>query len=237
MHEFFTYVLLGALAIALLVAIVTDLRNRTIGNRLNAGIALAAPLFWWASGLALWPGVAIQLGVAALTFAVCCLFFAIRQMGGGDVKLLTGLALWIPPAAFVDHLVIMVMVGWVLTLVMGSWQVGHASHSNPNQRRDLGVLIACTLVAAAFASAVLGGPRFELPSELVQAVSRDLGLMLAAALLPVLLLVVVTVASLHVLRRQEEQIRVPYGLAIAAGGMWTLATGNLVSAMPAGALG
>ena len=52
MHGFFTYVLLGALAIALLVAIVTDLRSRTIGNRLNAAIALAAPLFWWASGLA-----------------------------------------------------------------------------------------------------------------------------------------------------------------------------------------
>lgn len=237
MHGFFTYVLLGALAIALLVAIVTDLRSRTIGNRLNAAIALAAPLFWWASGLALWPGVAIQLGVAGLTLALCCLFFAMRQMGGGDVKLLTALALWIPPAAFLDLLVVMVMVGWVLTLVMGAWQVGHSREPTPTPRRDLGVLIACTLIAAAFASAVLGGPSLSLPAALSPAVTGDLALMVGVAMLPVLLLTVVTLASLRVLRRQEEQIRVPYGLAIAAGGIWTIATGDFVTALPAAAWG
>lgn len=238
MHAIFTYVLLGALAIALLVAVVTDLRSRTIGNWLNAGIALAAPLFWWASELALWPGVAIQLGIAALTFAICCLFFAIRQMGGGDVKLLTALALWMPPAPFLDLLFIMVMAGWVLTLVMGTWQVarsGTAAAAAP--RRDLGVLIGCTLIAAGFASAVLGGPRPVLPDALTDAASGHLGLTLALAMLPVALLIVVTLASLRVLRRQEEQIRVPYGLAIATGGIWIVATGELVSVTPTAALG
>lgn len=237
MHAFFTYVLLGGLAIALLVAIVTDLRTRTIGNRLNAGIALGAPLFWWASELTLWPGVAIQLGIAALTFAVCCLFFAMRQMGGGDVKLLTALALWMPPSAFLDLVIIMVMVGWVLTLVMGAWQVARSAKPAAAPRRDLGVLIGCTLIAAGFASAVLGGPRLALPSAFTEAASGSLGLTLVLAMLPVVLLVVVTLASLRVLRRQQEQIRVPYGLAIATGGMWILASGELVSAMPAAAFG
>ncbi|MFN5820871.1 MAG: peptidase, partial [Novosphingobium sp.] len=56
----FQYVLLGALAIALVVAAFTDIRRRQIDNWLNAAIALGAPLYWWASGLSLWPGVAWQ---------------------------------------------------------------------------------------------------------------------------------------------------------------------------------
>ena len=43
------YGLLIALAIALVVAAFTDLRRRQIDNWLNAGIALVAPAFWWAS--------------------------------------------------------------------------------------------------------------------------------------------------------------------------------------------
>lgn len=113
------YGLLCALAIALVVAAVTDLRRRQIDNWLNAGIALAAPLYWWASGLSLWPGVAIQLGVALACFAVFAGFFALRLMGGGDVKLLTALALWIEPTWFLRLLVVMALAGGVLTVVLG----------------------------------------------------------------------------------------------------------------------
>ena len=113
------YGLLGALAIALLFAAFTDLKRRQIDNWLNAAIALGAPLFWWASGLTLWPDVAIQLGVALAAFAVFAGLFALRMMGGGDVKLLTALALWIAPPAFVKLLVIMALAGGVLTIVMG----------------------------------------------------------------------------------------------------------------------
>lgn len=115
--------LLGALALALLVAAFTDLRSRTIGNGLNAAIALLAPAFWWASGLELWPGVALQFGIALATFAVCAGLFALRAMGGGDVKLLTALALWITPAAFLKLIVIMAILGGVLTILFGSWHV------------------------------------------------------------------------------------------------------------------
>jgi prepilin peptidase CpaA len=48
-----SYGLLAALAIALLVAAYTDMRRRQIDNELNAIIALAAPLFWWASHMGL----------------------------------------------------------------------------------------------------------------------------------------------------------------------------------------
>jgi prepilin peptidase CpaA len=117
------YGLLIALAIALLVAAFTDLRRRQIDNWLNAGIALGAPLFWWASGLSLWPGVAIQLGVAIAAFAVLAGMFALRLMGGGDVKLLAALALWIEPEWFLRLLIAMALIGGVLTIVMGAWHV------------------------------------------------------------------------------------------------------------------
>ena len=117
------YGLLAALAIALLVAAVTDLRSRQIGSWLNGGIALAAPLFWWANGLALWPDVALQLGVALGTFAVLAALFALKAMGGGDVKLLTALALWIEPMLFLKLVIVMALVGGVLTLVFGAWHI------------------------------------------------------------------------------------------------------------------
>jgi prepilin peptidase CpaA len=117
------YGLLVGLAIALLIAAFTDWRRRQIDNWLNAAIAIGAPLYWWASGLSLWPGVAIQLGVALAAFAVLAGMFALRLMGGGDVKLLTALALWIEPDWFLRLLIVMALVGGVLTVVMGAWHV------------------------------------------------------------------------------------------------------------------
>lgn len=119
----FRYLLLAGLAITLLVAAFTDIRRRQIDNWLNGAIAAAAPLYWWASGLSLWPGVAWQLGVAVVSLVVLAGLFALRAMGGGDVKLLTALALWIEPLWFLRLLVVMALIGGMLTLVMGAWHV------------------------------------------------------------------------------------------------------------------
>lgn len=143
------YGLLVALAIALVVAAFTDWRRRQIANWLNGAIALGAPVFWWASGLELWPGVALQLGVGLAAFAVFAAMFAMKWMGGGDVKLLTALALWIEPTWFLKLLVMMALVGGLLTLVMGAW---------------------------------------------------------------------------HIVRRQRDRLAIPYGVAIAAAGLWVLGT-------------
>ena len=126
--EYLHYGLLVALAIALLVAAATDWRRRQIDNWLNLAIVVGAPLFWWSSGLSLWPGVAIQLGVFVAAFAVFAAFFALKWMGGGDVKLLTALALWIEPEWFLRLLVIMALVGGVLTIVLGAWHVTRRQH-------------------------------------------------------------------------------------------------------------
>lgn len=235
-HEIFTYVLLGGLAIALLVAAFTDLKSRTIGNKLNIAIAAGAPLLWWASGMSLWPDVVVQLGIAAATFAVCCAFFAIRQMGGGDVKLLTALALWFPPTNFVGLILIMAMVGWVLTLAMGIWGVARSNVLGARPVRDTFVLIACTLIAANFASAVLGGPKLALPAGMLDTVSANLGGPMIIALIPIAILAAVTLVSIRIIRRHEHQPKVPYGLAISVAGLWMVG-GVFLTSFSAGVAG
>lgn len=117
-HATLTYGLLAALAIALVIAAATDLKSRRIGNELTVTIALGAPLFWWATGLPLWTGVAGQIAVATITFTICAGLFALRAMGGGDVKLLTALALWIEPGMFAGLIILMALLGGVLTVIM-----------------------------------------------------------------------------------------------------------------------
>lgn len=118
------------LACMLVVAAFTDWRSRRIANWLNASVAITAPLYWWVSGLSLWPGVAIQLGLAVVVFAILSLLFIKRMMGGGDVKLLTALALWFPPVPYLNLLLIMALVGGLLTLFMAAWHLMRRKKEN-----------------------------------------------------------------------------------------------------------
>lgn len=116
------YGLLVAFAIALLYAAFTDVRSRTIGNKLNIAIAAGAPVYWWASGMSLWPDVAWQLGFAIAVAAVLIFIFWLGLtlnmliLGGGDIKLLGAIALWLSPLAFLNMLVIMAIAGGLLAV-------------------------------------------------------------------------------------------------------------------------
>jgi len=141
------WILLGLLALMLLAACRSDWRTRTIPNGLNIAIALLAIPFWWASGLAPWPDAALQVGVAALVFVLFALAFAAGAMGGGDVKLVAAVALWLPWPAVLGLLIIMSIAGGALTIAL---------------------------------------------------------------------------AIRHRLARREERLEVPYGIAIAFGGLWLI---------------
>lgn len=110
--------LVAILAAALLIAAAGDWRTRTIPNWLNAAIALLAIPFWWFSGLSLWPDAALQIAVAFAVFMLFALAFRLGAMGGGDVKMVAALALWLPAGAVVKLLVIMSLAGGALTLAM-----------------------------------------------------------------------------------------------------------------------
>lgn len=140
--NYFSYGLLAALAIALLFAAFTDLRSRQISNKLNAAIALGAPLFWWAGGLS-FGEIAWQIGVALASLVILAGFFALRWMGGGDVKLLAALALWVRPALFLELVIAMAIIGGLLTLAFGAWHIAR------RQRDRLAIPYGVAIAAAA----------------------------------------------------------------------------------------
>jgi prepilin peptidase CpaA len=106
----------ACLGLLLVSAGVEDARRREIANWKNAAIALLAPLWWFAVGLDPWPMMAMQFGVALVAFALFCGAFALGQMGGGDVKLIGALALWLAPLNVMNMLVVMSLTGGALTL-------------------------------------------------------------------------------------------------------------------------
>ena len=110
--------LIAALGLMLVSAGIEDARLRTIANWKNAAIAVAAPLWWWANGLAVWPDMALQVALGLSVLAVFCAAFALGWMGGGDVKLLAAVALWLPFGPLLTMLMVTSIVGGVLTLVM-----------------------------------------------------------------------------------------------------------------------
>jgi len=116
------YGLLIALAIALLFAAATDIRSRTIQNKLNIFIAISAPIFWWASGMSFWPDIAWQAGFALVA---CALLVGIAWigykagiviLGGGDIKLLGALSLWFAPLAYLNMLIVMAVFGGAMAV-------------------------------------------------------------------------------------------------------------------------
>ena len=113
-----SWLLLGLLATLLIAAAVLDLRSRTIPNTLNLAIALLAIPFWAATGLAWWPDAALQVGVAGLVFGLFAVVFWLGGMGGGDVKLVAAIALWLPWEAVIVLLVLMSLAGGALTVAM-----------------------------------------------------------------------------------------------------------------------
>ena len=149
MNDGFTLALMGLLAAMLVVAAVVDVRTFTISNRLNAAVALMAPLYWWSIALPLWPDGAIRIGVALLVFALLAVTFFIGMMGGGDVKLAAALALWFAPWETARFIVYMSIAGGLLTLVVmwahrrwPNWQVDENGAARAKPEVPYGVAIA-----------------------------------------------------------------------------------------------
>ncbi|PTD17363.1 A24 family peptidase [Sphingomonas fennica] len=141
-------IILGALAAGLLYAAWGDIAARTIPNWLNAAIAIGAPAWWLAQGLPFWPGMAIQLGLALLVFIVFAGCFALNMMGGGDVKLLGALALWLPPLPLVRMLVAMALIGGVLTIAMVVLHRARRAEGQPEIPYGVAISLAALWVMA-----------------------------------------------------------------------------------------
>jgi prepilin peptidase CpaA len=211
----FRYILLGGLAIALAIAALTDLKRRHIDNWLNGAIALAAPLYWWASGLSLWPGVAIQIGMTLIVLFGFALIFARGGMGGGDVKLLAALALWLPPLVLFSVIFLTSLVGGAMSMVAGARNLN--LESGAKAKRTLALVATSLWVAGScyIAWVMNGGRPLQLGAVLP-------GFAVTAALFAAL--GVTAVGAVIVSRNQKSRLPVPYGLAISTGGLLVLFT-------------
>lgn len=230
-----SYALLAALATALLVAAITDLRRREIDNWLNAAIAIAAPLYWLAAGLD-WVGVVFQLALALLTFMAACGLFAMRQMGGGDVKLLSALALWFVPGSFVQLIIIMGVLGGAASIAFAVFNMRRLP--GESLRDGLSTLAAALWVMGACALAYAGATGRTLvdPQTLdAEALSYLRGWPMAALGLGVLGLFAVGLT--HIFRRQRGAIPIPYGVAISAAGLWVMAQDTVLPSLSSGLQG
>jgi prepilin peptidase CpaA len=127
----FTGALLAILAAILVVAAVIDVRTFTISNRLNATVALLAPLYWLSIALSPWPGMAIQLAAGGFVFMLMAGAFYAGMMGGGDVKLAAALALWFSPVGTLRFLVLTSIAGGVLTLAILVWHRSRKREGRP----------------------------------------------------------------------------------------------------------
>jgi prepilin peptidase CpaA len=84
--------ILAITAVILFYAAMTDLKRYQIRNELIAVLAGLFLLHALVSGR--WPGMAWNVGLALLLFAVLLYFYSQSLLGGGDVKLLTVAFLW-----------------------------------------------------------------------------------------------------------------------------------------------
>lgn len=111
-------IFVALLIVLLLIAAWTDIRHRTISNRINAAIAILAIGWWWVCGEALWPDIAIRIAIAAGAFLIFAALFALNLMGGGDVKMIAAIALWLPFPLLMTMLTVMALAGGIITVFM-----------------------------------------------------------------------------------------------------------------------
>lgn len=121
------------LAVLLLMAAWTDIKTRTIANELNVTIALLAIIFWWVAGESL-PDIGLRIAVAIAVFVLFAVLFMLRMMGGGDVKMIAAVALWLPLQALFTMLTVMALAGGAITigiLVRQRWRPNAARPEVP----------------------------------------------------------------------------------------------------------
>jgi prepilin peptidase CpaA len=109
---------LTVLTALLIVAALSDLRTRRISNRLCLTTALLAVPYWLVTEPTHPWRLLIQIGLALGVGLVLLMPFIANLLGGGDVKLMAALALWLPPASLINALLIVSIAGGVLGLAM-----------------------------------------------------------------------------------------------------------------------
>jgi len=139
--------MLAVLATLLCVAAWTDIRSRIISNHLNAAVALLAVPWWFALGLGGYD-ILFQIALAAAVLVLFAICFALGMMGGGDVKLLAALGLWLPLTKMLMMLEIMALGGGLLTIGMVVAHKLRKAPGKPEIPYGVAIVAAALLIVA-----------------------------------------------------------------------------------------
>jgi prepilin peptidase CpaA len=123
------YACFAGLLTLLILAAITDLRERRIPNWLNGGVAALYPVYLLLSPVPVaWPGaLAIGLVVAVVGLAL----FARELVGGGDVKLIAALSLWAGVDQFVLFALVTTLTGGIVGFAsLWYWRWGPLIHAH-----------------------------------------------------------------------------------------------------------
>ena len=112
-----------------------DLRTRRIPNALTFGAALAALLFHRVTGG--YDGAMTAAGGWVVGLFLFLPFFALRGMGGGDVKLLAALGAWLGPQQVLWLAIYTGIAGGVL----GVWAAAASGYLKTAMRNVFGALL------------------------------------------------------------------------------------------------
>lgn len=124
-------VLMAIAAVLMTCSAISDLRWREISNGLNGLIAALAIPFWFVAGWSLWPDVPMQIGAAFAVFLVFAGMFFFNAMGGGDVKNVGAIMLWVPLPIFSASLMVMAIAGAVVSASMLVWLLVRRPENKP----------------------------------------------------------------------------------------------------------
>ena len=110
--------MIGAQSIALLlivgVAVALDLRVRRIPNALAVAALVSGLLFRVPDGAA---SVGWGLTAAGMAFGVGFVFYLLGGLGGGDAKLMTGLATYLDPDGLLLGFLVMAFAGGLMAII------------------------------------------------------------------------------------------------------------------------
>ena len=97
-------------------AIVSDIRYMKIPNWVSGILAIGFLLYC----ALLWPNIEIlaHLEVTLVVFLLSFLFYYFNWLGGGDVKFITALSLWVGPVHIFAFVMLMSVVGSLLALLI-----------------------------------------------------------------------------------------------------------------------
>jgi len=94
--------------LAVIYGAISDVTTFTIPNWVPYGIVALFALFaavTWAK-----TPVLVDLGLGLLTFVICIVFWKLKWLGGGDVKFISAVSLWMGPGQILVFLVLLALL-------------------------------------------------------------------------------------------------------------------------------